>query len=93
MFWFRNEEELYEQGRPIEEQYLEKILPVKLQIALEYSRRRTFFSDLDIIFRTMFGLEAPSVTESGVFASRNAVEGCRISLASEPWKLFNPSKR
>ena len=68
---FRNEEEMYEEGRPIEEQYLEKILPPKLQIALEYARRRTFRSDLEIIFRTLFGLGAP-LADDPPFANRGS---------------------
>lgn len=50
---------MYEDGQPIEQQYLEKILPAKLQIALNYARQRTFRSDLKIIFRTLLGLGAP----------------------------------
>jgi lipopolysaccharide/colanic/teichoic acid biosynthesis glycosyltransferase len=56
---FRNEERFFGEGS-IEEQYINKIMPVKLQIALEYSRTRTFLSDLEIIFRTVLGLGAPS---------------------------------
>jgi lipopolysaccharide/colanic/teichoic acid biosynthesis glycosyltransferase len=63
---FRNEEEMYKEGRPVEEQYVEGILPVKLRMALEYSRRRTFRSDLEIIFRSAFGFQAPSATEPGL---------------------------
>jgi lipopolysaccharide/colanic/teichoic acid biosynthesis glycosyltransferase len=55
---FRNEERFFHEGS-IEEQYIEKIMPVKLQLALRYSRTRTFRSDLEIIFRTVLGLGAP----------------------------------
>jgi hypothetical protein len=34
-------------------------MPVKLQLALKYSRTRTFRSDLEMIFRTVVGLGAP----------------------------------
>ncbi len=63
---FRNEAEMYEDGRPIEEQYLETILPAKLQIALDYARRRTFRSDLGIILRTLLGLRAPLARDPGI---------------------------
>jgi lipopolysaccharide/colanic/teichoic acid biosynthesis glycosyltransferase len=56
---FRNEERFFQTGS-IEEQYIKKIMPLKLQMALEYSRTRTFFSDLDIILRTALGLQPPS---------------------------------
>jgi lipopolysaccharide/colanic/teichoic acid biosynthesis glycosyltransferase len=56
---FRNEERFFHEGS-IEEQYVKKIMPLKLQIALKYSRTRTFRSDLEIIFRTVLGLEAPA---------------------------------
>lgn len=56
---FRNEEDMYEKGRPMEEQYIQDILPVKLQLALAYARTRTFRSDLEIILRTVFGLRPP----------------------------------
>jgi len=55
---FRNEERFFHQGS-IEEQYIKKIMPVKLQLALKYSRIRTFRSDLEIIFRTVLGMGAP----------------------------------
>jgi len=78
MFWFRNEEEMYEEGRPVEEQYVEGILPVKLRMALEYSRRRTFRSDLEIVFRTVFGFQAPAARNRDV----NAVMPARPDLVS-----------
>jgi hypothetical protein len=64
MFWFRNEEEMYEKGRPMEEQYVQDILPVKLELALAYSRTRTFRSDLEIILRTALGLRPPRAKRS-----------------------------
>ena len=59
--WFRNEQELYSQGS-IEQQYIEKILPMKLAISLEYERTRTCFSDLEILFRTALGFGCPRIT-------------------------------
>jgi lipopolysaccharide/colanic/teichoic acid biosynthesis glycosyltransferase len=56
---FRNEERFFHAGS-IEEQYVKKIMPLKLQFALKYSRNRTPRSDLEILFRTVLGLGAPS---------------------------------
>jgi lipopolysaccharide/colanic/teichoic acid biosynthesis glycosyltransferase len=56
---FRHEELLFLENS-IEEHYIAKILPIKLEIALKYSRTRTFFSDLEILFRTVLGFESPS---------------------------------
>ena len=58
---FRNEERLF-LGNSIEELYIAKILPIKLEIALKYSRTRTFLSDLEILFRTVLGFPSPSTT-------------------------------
>jgi lipopolysaccharide/colanic/teichoic acid biosynthesis glycosyltransferase len=57
---FRNEEGLFQENS-IEEQYITKILPVKLEMSLKYSRARTFQSDLVILFRTVLGLQSPSM--------------------------------
>lgn len=56
---FRNEERFFHAGS-IEEQYVKKIMPVKLQLALKYSRSRTALSDLEVLCRTVLGLGAPS---------------------------------
>jgi lipopolysaccharide/colanic/teichoic acid biosynthesis glycosyltransferase len=56
---FRNEEQLFPESA-IEEQYIAKILPIKLDMALKYSRTRTFLSDLEILFRTVLGFQSPS---------------------------------
>jgi len=56
---FRHEERFFQQGS-IEEQYLKKLMPVKLQLALKYARTRTVRSDLEIVFRTVLGMEPPS---------------------------------
>jgi hypothetical protein len=52
----------------IEELYIAKILPFKLQIALNYSRTRTFLSDLEILFRTVLGMGlSPALHGHGKF--------------------------
>ncbi len=56
---FRNEERLFHENS-IEEHYIAIILPIKLAIALKYSRTRTFLSDLEILFRTVLGFRSPS---------------------------------
>lgn len=40
----------------IEQQYVREILPAKLQLSLDYQRRRSFLSDLGILVRTAVGL-------------------------------------
>jgi lipopolysaccharide/colanic/teichoic acid biosynthesis glycosyltransferase len=67
---FRNEAKFFYEGS-IEEQYIKRIMPIKLEISLKYSRTRTFVSDLEILFRTVLGLPAPSaVWENTSFQSR-----------------------
>jgi lipopolysaccharide/colanic/teichoic acid biosynthesis glycosyltransferase len=56
---FRHEELLFLENS-IEEHYIAKILPIKLEIALKYSRTRTFLSDIEILFRTVLGFQFPS---------------------------------
>jgi lipopolysaccharide/colanic/teichoic acid biosynthesis glycosyltransferase len=55
---FRDEESLFH-VESIEDLYVAEILPFKLKIALNYSRKRNFFSDLGIIFRTILGMGLP----------------------------------
>ena len=55
---YRDEEKLLGGGN-IEEQYFTRILPHKLQLSLQYARRRTFLSDLRIILRTLLRLQQP----------------------------------
>jgi len=55
---FRHEELLFLENS-IEEHYIAKILPIKLKMALKYSRTRTFLSDLEILFRTVLGFRPP----------------------------------
>jgi lipopolysaccharide/colanic/teichoic acid biosynthesis glycosyltransferase len=56
---FRHEDQFFQEGS-IEAQYVEKILPRKLKLALEYERSRTLLSDLEILFRTVVSLASPS---------------------------------
>ena len=56
---FRREDEMFRAG-PLEEQYVARILPEKLQLSLKYRRARTFLSDLDILFRTVLGFKSPA---------------------------------
>jgi lipopolysaccharide/colanic/teichoic acid biosynthesis glycosyltransferase len=51
----RREEQMFS-GSRIERQYVDEILPAKLQLSLDYQQRRTFPSDLGILIRTVFGL-------------------------------------
>jgi len=55
---FRDEAKFFYEGS-IEEQYVKRIMPIKLEMSLKYARTRTFFSDMDIIFRTVFCLSCP----------------------------------
>lgn len=64
---FRHEEQLFHEGS-LEEQYITKILPRKLQLSLKYARARTFHSDLEILFRTVLGFKLPSM----VWRNRNS---------------------
>jgi len=57
---YRNEEQLFGPGS-IDEQYISRILPQKLQLALYYQKTRTFSSDLEILFRTAFGFKSPAL--------------------------------
>jgi lipopolysaccharide/colanic/teichoic acid biosynthesis glycosyltransferase len=57
---FRNEIQMFQKDGPVEEQYIARILPSKLQMSLKYYRERTFFSDLGILFRTVLGMKSPA---------------------------------
>lgn len=60
---YRREEQLFH-ASGIEEQYLSQILPHKLRLSLEYQSRRNFFSDLAILFQTVFGLTSSEAISS-----------------------------
>lgn len=55
---FRDEAKFFYEGS-IEEQYVKRIMPIKLEMSLKYARTRTFVSDMDIIFRTVLCLSCP----------------------------------
>ena len=53
---FRDESTMLDE-KNLEAHYLSQILPQKLRLSIEYSRRRTFFTDLKIIFQTVAGIQ------------------------------------
>ena len=61
---FRDEARFFYKGS-IEEQYIKRILPIKLEMSLKYSRTRTFLSDLGILFRTVLSLPCPHTAWEG----------------------------
>ncbi len=69
---FRHEELLFLENS-IEEHYIAKILPIKLKMALKYSRTRTFLSDLEILFRTVLGFQSPPAWEKHEIRSGSAI--------------------
>ena len=72
---YRHEEQMLSPESP-ENYYISRVLPHKLHLSLEYSRRRTFFSDLKIIFHTL------GATKRG--------EGCVSSLQPADPQPSNP---
>ncbi|MFA6201023.1 MAG: sugar transferase [Bacteroidales bacterium] len=52
---FRNENDLLAQSSNPEEYYIKEIMPQKLALNLEYIKTRTFFGDIKLIFKTIFG--------------------------------------
>jgi lipopolysaccharide/colanic/teichoic acid biosynthesis glycosyltransferase len=86
---FRNEERFFHNGS-IEEQYIARILPIKLKLALKYSRTRTFLSDLEILFRTVLGFQSPSTAwEDTRFDP--AVQSLSKSISRNSSKAFRTS--
>ena len=59
---YRDEEKMLN-ADCLEEYYVSQILPQKLRLSLEYSRHRTFFSDLKVVFYTLRGAK-PGETNS-----------------------------
>lgn len=55
---FRDEAKFFYEGS-IEEQYVKRIMPIKLEMSLKYARTRTFVSDMGIILRTVLCLPCP----------------------------------
>jgi lipopolysaccharide/colanic/teichoic acid biosynthesis glycosyltransferase len=56
---FRNESELLGDAGA-EDAYIGQILPRKLELSLEYARRRTWLSDLGVIFQTFAAVLLPA---------------------------------
>jgi len=61
---FRHEEDAFRPGS-VEQQYVSEILPRKLELSLEYSRRRSFFGDLGIICHTLLKIPSKSDDSKG----------------------------
>ena len=53
---FRNENEILSNSSNPEEYYISNIMPEKLNINIEYIKRRTFFSDLSVLLRTFLSI-------------------------------------
>ena len=51
---YRNENELLAASKDPERTYINEVMPAKLRISLKYIEEKTFFSDIGIIFRTIF---------------------------------------
>jgi len=51
---FSNENELISKANNPEEYYVKEIMPVKLKLNLKYISEQSFFTDIKIIFRTIF---------------------------------------
>jgi lipopolysaccharide/colanic/teichoic acid biosynthesis glycosyltransferase len=55
---YRREDQILSAGN-IEQQYVQRILPAKLQLSLDYQKQRTFGSDIGILLRTVIAVIAP----------------------------------
>ncbi|MCI9575955.1 MAG: sugar transferase [Clostridiales bacterium] len=53
---FRNEDELLAQGDNPEKIYMEDILPIKMNLGLEYMKKVSVFRDMKIMFQTVFAV-------------------------------------
>lgn len=53
---FRNEDELLAQGDDPEKIYMEDILPIKMNLGLEYMKKVSVFRDMKIMFQTVFAV-------------------------------------
>lgn len=51
---YRHEEQMFAASR-MERQYVNEILPAKLKLSLDYQARRSFWSDLKLLLRTLSG--------------------------------------
>jgi len=52
---YRNEEQAL-RGGDVEQVYVSRVLPEKLELSIQHARTRTFLGDLGIIFRTLLSL-------------------------------------
>ena len=52
---FRNENDLLSQSNNPEQYYKKEIMPQKISLSLNYIKTRTFFGDIKLIFKTIFG--------------------------------------
>lgn len=68
---YRHEEKMLK-AECLEEHYVSQILPHKLRLSLEYSRRRTFFSDLKIVLQTLVGANVAECESSSTSASQQS---------------------
>ena len=50
---FRNENDLLAQAENPEKFYIESVMPEKIRISLDYIKKRNFFTDIGIIFKTI----------------------------------------
>ncbi len=53
---FRNENDLLAKAENPEKYYIEKIMPEKIKISIDYINKRNFFADLKVIFNTVFSV-------------------------------------
>ncbi len=51
---YRNENDLLADADNPEKFYIEKVMPEKIQISIDYIRKRNFFSDIKVILETFF---------------------------------------
>ena len=79
--WFRDEATILSQAENPEQEYIEHVLPRKIQLAKQYIQQSSFLLDLVIIFRTLFKLAADRVS------LQYAAAAC---LSSNPGDCFCP---
>ncbi len=53
---YRNENDLLAKAENPEKYYIEKIMPEKIKISIDYINKRNFFADLKVIFNTVFSV-------------------------------------
>jgi hypothetical protein len=82
---FRHEETLLQGCANLEEEYVRNIMPQKLQLDLEYIRRRSLLLDLEIIVQTFACLLSPMQEVSNMQAQTDHADCqlAKLSLTSE----------